>query len=158
MTQREPDAASASLLGPPVACMVNENSPELLSGDREEMGPALPIHGFRGAHPQIKLVHKRSRFQRVIPAFPPHVTTSHTPEFFICCFYNPITSLLISGTPLKQEGRERRWAAIHPIKCTPLFSATAVHGFSTANAYANARLAERAWDMITVMSRGGFVR
>ena len=82
--------------------MINENSPELLSGDREEMGPVLPIHGFRGAQPQIQLVHERSRFERVIPAFLPHVTTSHAPEFFIGCFDNPIASLLISGTPLKQ--------------------------------------------------------
>ena len=102
MTQREDDASFASLVCPSVACMVNENSSELLSGDREEMGSALPIHGFRGAQPQIQLVHERSRFQRVIPAFLAHVTTSHAPEFAICCFENPITSLLISGTPLKQ--------------------------------------------------------
>ncbi len=82
--------------------MVNENSPELLSRHREEVGSVLPIHGIRGAQPQIQLVHERSRFQRVIPAFLPHVTTSHAPEFVICCFDNPITSLLISGTPLKQ--------------------------------------------------------
>jgi hypothetical protein len=82
--------------------MVNENSPKLLSGNGEEMGSALPIHGFTGAQPQIQLVHERSRFQRMIPAFLPHVTTSHAPEFFIGCFDNSITSPLISGTPLKQ--------------------------------------------------------
>ena len=102
--QRQLDGVAAALPRAPRASVVDQYSPQQLTGHRKEMRAILPLDGFRRKQLHVQLADQFGGLNCVIRALLAQVVSGQSAEMLIRSGHQRVAGGLVTGAPLCEKG------------------------------------------------------